>query len=130
MLRLAVQHHASASQPTELGGAIIKAVSRTEALPVPQRTDIHSNLGTLVMYELHGCLSQGVSVCRLSDHPLVFDGGLMEHSRRGSMLLRVRMTARVTIRWGVHRLYEIAITALTSWMLLCSSKMLRAFEII
>ena len=34
----------------------------------------------------------------------------MEHSRRGSMLLRVRMTATVTIRWGVHRLYEIAIT--------------------
>jgi hypothetical protein len=90
----------------------------------------HGYTQYLVMCELHGCLSQGVSVCRLSDHPLVFDGGLMEHSRRGSMLLRVRMTARVTIRWGVHRLYEIAITALTSWMLLCSSKMLRAFEII
>lgn len=105
--------------------------SRTEALPVPQRTDIHSNLGTLVMYELHGCLSQGVSVCRLSDHPLAFDAGLMEHSRRGAVLLRVRMTARVAIRWGVHRLYEIAITAMTSWTLCCcSEELLRALKII
>ena len=104
--------------------------SRTEALPVPQRTDIHSNLGTLVMYELHGCLSQGVSVCRLSDHPLAFDAGLMEHSRRGAVLLRVRMTARVAIRWGVHRLYEIAITTLTSWTLRCGSELLRALKII
>jgi hypothetical protein len=55
------------------------------------------------MYELHGCLSQGVSVCRLSDHPLAFDAGLMEHSRRGYMLLRVRMTATVAIRWGDGR---------------------------
>jgi hypothetical protein len=101
--------------------------SRTEALPVPQRMDIQSNL---VMYELHGCLSQGVSVCRLSDHPLAFDAGLMEHSRRGYMLLRVRMTATVTIRWGVHRLYEIAITTMTSWTLRCSSELLRALKIV